>query len=160
MRNEQASQDVRNARTGKDAVVYNGDGTLLARIENFQAQANFNNVQYTPLGCTIEMEAPNTVGITISFNEIVIEDEEFFTDMMSYMGTGKLPEWSMRGDLYGTGEDGEEPVEQVTYNNCVPSGSIDIQNFSVGDTIKRAWSMHCNSVPKLTKELSYSATKQ
>lgn len=153
MRNEQASVDVRGARTGKDALVYNGDGVILARIDQFQSQANFNNVQYAPLGCTIELEAPNTAGITITFQEIVIEDEAFFEDMLNYLGQGKLPDWSLQGTLQGD-DDGNE--ERVKYNHCVPSGTIDIQNFSVGDTIKRSWSLHVNAAPKLTSKLTYN----
>ena len=153
MRNEQSTVDVRGARTGKDALIYNGDGVILARIDEFHSQATFNNVGYTPLGCTIELEAPNTSGISITFNEIVIEDEVFFVDMFNYMGEGKLPDWSMQATLLGDEDDNEE---RVKYDHCVPSGAIDIQNLTVGDVIKRAWSLHVNAAPKLTSTLTYN----
>lgn len=152
MVNDQASADVRGVRTGKDAEVLNGDGQRLARIDQFQSQVNFNNVQYNPLGCTVDMEAPNTVAVTVTFEELVIEDEQFLKDVFEYMGTGTLPDWTMYGVLHGEGD----VEERVMYEKLVPSGSIDLQNFTVGDVIKRSWSLHSNAVPKLMSELTFN----
>ena len=40
--NERASSDARHARTGKDAGLYDGDGTLLASMETFASKATYN----------------------------------------------------------------------------------------------------------------------
>ena len=152
MNNDQATVDVSRARTGKDAIVYNGDGLKLAHIDSFQAQANFNNATYQPLGCTMELQTPNTVGVDITWSEIVIDDDQYIKDVIAFIGTGKHPDWSVQGVLLGDGENNEE---RVKYSKCVPSGTIDIQNLTVGDVIKRNMSMHCNSAPQLISALTY-----
>lgn len=40
------------------------------------------------------------------------------------------------------GRNGSE--ERLVYNDCVPSGNIDLQNVTVGDLIKRQWSLFVN----------------
>lgn len=42
----------------------------------------------------------------------------------------------------------------MNYRQCVPSGAIDLQNVTVGDLLKRAWSMFVNEPPELQKLLS------
>ena len=42
----------------------------------------------------------------------------------------------------------------MNYRQCVPSGTIDLQNLSVGDIIKRAWSLFVNEPPELQKLLT------
>ena len=37
--------------------------------------------------------------------------------------------------------------------STVPSGNIDLQNLTVGDTIKRQWSLFVNEPPELQKLL-------
>ena len=77
--NERASSDARHARTGKDAGLYDGNGTLLASMETFSSKATYNNVKYRPLGDPQEHETSDSYGITITVTEIVIED----IDMLS-----------------------------------------------------------------------------
>jgi hypothetical protein len=41
----------------------------------------------------------------------------------------------------------------MVYRDVVPSGTIDLQNLSVGDVIKRAWSLYVNR-PARASELT------
>ena len=61
-----------------------------------------------------------------------------------------MPVWNFQGVL--TGRNGSE--ERVTYREVVPSGSIDIQNITTGDVIKRSWSFFVNRPPKLQSKLT------
>ena len=150
MINERSSQDVRHARTGKDGALYNDDGELLATIESFQSQSNWNNAQYTVLGNALELETPNTFGVTLTTSQIVVESDKFISDLLEAMENQTMPEWNFQGSLRGI--NGSE--ERIAYYRCVPSGTIDIQNIAVGDVIKRAWSFHCNQVPKKLSDLT------
>ena len=50
MRNERAAGDSRHARTGKDGAFYSEDGVLLATVEQFTSNVNWNNAKYSVLG--------------------------------------------------------------------------------------------------------------
>ena len=142
--NERASSDARHARTGKDAGLYDGDGTLLASMETFASKATYNNVKYRPLGDPQEHETSDSYGITITVTEIVIEDIDMFKTLMESMKTGVTPQFVFQGVLIGL--NGSE--ERVVYRECIPSGDIDLQNVANGDVIKRNWSFFVNGKPE------------
>ena len=50
MRNERAAGDSRHARTGKDGAFYSKDGVLLATVEQFTSNVNWNNAKYDVTG--------------------------------------------------------------------------------------------------------------
>ena len=150
MINTRAAGDARHARTGKDGALYNEDGVLLATVESFQAQASYSNAKYSVLGNAQELETANTFGITLTMSQIVVEDDEFIVELMEAMETQTMPVWNFQGVL--TGRNGSE--ERVTYREVVPSGSIDIQNITTGDVIKRSWSSFVNRPPTLQSKLT------
>ncbi len=148
--NNQSYNDSRNVMTGKDGALYNGDGDLLATVESFQAQYNFTNAKYQPIGSFRETEIPQTVGVTLTFTQWVIESEDMFDDMVDLERYNTLPDWSFQGVLKN--RDGS--YERMIYYNCVPTGANDIQNVQVGDGIKRAYSLAVNG--KVVKQQSMS----
>lgn len=150
MINSRAAGDARHARTGKDGALYNENGVLLASVESFQAQAAYSNAKYSVLGNAQELETANTFSVTLTMSQIVVEDDEFITELMDAMETQSMPVWNFQGTLKG--RNGSE--ERVTYREVVPSGNIDIQNISTGDVIKRAWSFFVNRPPKLQSRLT------
>lgn len=153
MWNNRGPADVRRVFTGKDALLFDEDGTLLATIETFQGQVNVTNAKYQPLGDAQEHEAFQSYSVTLTVTEVVIEDERFIQEMFNDMTTGTMPNWMFQGVIKG--RNGSE--ERMIYRDCVPSGNIDLQNASVGDLIKRQWSMFVNRPPELQKLLSYSS---
>ncbi len=149
-RNISAATDSRHSRTGKDAAIYDGNGEMLATIDSFQAQANFSNAKYQPLGDWQEYESASTFGITISMSQIVIESDDFISQVVDYMTNGVTPNWKLQGTLAGL--NGSE--ERIVYPQCVPSGNWDLQNFTTGDVIKRQMSMFCNGKPEKISDLT------
>lgn len=142
--NTQAVADARKARTGKDGAIYDGDGKLMASVETFQSQMNVTNQKYHPLGTPKESEILDTIGITLTFTECVVEDGKFIQDLINMQTTGEMPDWNFQGVLKGY--NGSE--QRYVYNNCVPSGNIDLQNVAVGSVIKRQWSLFVNGEVK------------
>ena len=77
MLNQRGPIDTRKVLTGKDGALYNDAGVMLATVESFQAQVNVTNAKYQPLGDAQEHEAFQAYSVTITFSQIVIEDDAF-----------------------------------------------------------------------------------
>ena len=138
IRNERAAGDSRHARTGKDGAFYSEDGVLLATVDTFTSNVNYNNAKYSVLGDAQEHETANTFAVNLTMSQIVVE-------VMEALETQNPPHWNFQGSLLG--RNGSE--ERVVYKECIPSGQIDIQNVTVGDVIKRNWNFFVNRPPKL-----------
>lgn len=145
MRNARAASDSRHARTGKDGAFYNKDGVLLAKVEQFTSNVSFNNAKYQVLGDGQEHETANTFSVSLTMSEVVIDDDEFFIELMEALETQSMPVWDFQGSLLGR----NDSEERVIYRDCIPSGQVDIQNISVGDVIKRNWNFFVNRPPRL-----------
>lgn len=144
MRNPMAAGDTRHARTGKDGAFYSKDGVMLASVEQFTSNASWNNAKYSVLGDAQEHETANTFAVNLTMSQIVIEDDQFYEELMEAMETQIMPSWDFQGSLMG--RNGSE--ERVIYRDCVPSGQVDIQNVAVGDVIKRNWNFFVNRPPR------------
>lgn len=149
--NQQAVTDARKVLTGKDGCLIDDNGNLLATVESFQTQYNFTNAKYQPLGDMQEHEAAQSYSVSLTFSQIMIEDDLFFRQLVQYTAEGKLPEWNFQGMVQARNGKSEE---RVNYRGCIPTGSIDIQNLSVGDIIKRSWSFTVNEPPELQSWLT------
>lgn len=150
MLNTRGPVDSRKVLTGKDGALYNDAGTMLATVENFQTQVNVTNAKYQPLGDMQEHEAPQSYAVTLTFSQVVIEDDEFIQEFMDALKEGTMPVWNFQGLVKG--RNGSE--QRMNYRSCIPTGTVDLQNLSVGDLIKRAWSFTVNEPPALQKLLS------
>lgn len=150
MFNNRGSIDTRKALTGKDGALFNDAGVMLATVESYQTQVNVSNTKFQPLGDAQEHEVFQSYSVTLTFTELVIEDEGFISDLIEGLRTGIMPEWSFQGVVQG--RNGSE--QRMVYRGVVPSGTIDLQNVSVGDLIKRAWSMFVNDPPELQSLLT------
>lgn len=150
MRNERAAGDARQARTGKDGAFYNKDGVLLASVEQFSSNVNWNNAKYSVLGDAQEHETANTFSVSLTMSQIVIEDDAFIVELTEAMKTQIMPVWDFQGSLLGR----NNSEERMIYRDCVPSGQVDLQNVSVGDVIKRNWNFFVNRAPDLQSLLT------
>lgn len=150
MINQRAAGDARHARTGKDGAFFNKDGILLATVEQFTSNANWNNAKYSVLGDAQEHETANTFSVNLTMSQVVVEDDEFIIELMEAMETQIMPSWDFQGTLLG--RNGSE--ERIIYRECVPSGQVDLQNVAVGDVIKRNWNFFVNRPPKLQASLT------
>lgn len=150
MINVRAAGDSRHARTGKDGAFYNQDGVLLATVEQFTSNVTFNNAKYNVLGNAQELETANTYAVNLTMSQIVVEDDEFITELIEALEKQTMPVWTFYGALLG--RNGSE--ERLIYRECIPSGQVDIQNVSVGDVIKRNWNFFVNRPPELQSLLT------
>ena len=150
MLNPRGPVDVRNVLTGKDGGLFNDAGVLLATVETFTSQVNVTNAKYQPLGDMQEHEAASSYAVTLTFSQVVIEDDAFIIEFTEAMREGRMPMWNFQGLVRG--RNGTE--QRMNYRSCIPTGTIDLQNLTVGDTIKRAWSFTVNEPPALQTLLS------
>lgn len=148
--NQRAVTDTRKVLTGKDGALYNDAGVMLATVESFQTQVNVTNAKYQPLGDMQEHEAAQSFAVTLTFSQIVIEDDAFIVEFLEALQNADLPVWNFQGLVRG--RNGSE--QRMIYRSCIPTGTIDLQNLTVGDIIKRAWSFTVNEPPALQKLLS------
>lgn len=150
MLNTRGPQDARNVLTGKDGALFNDAGTMLATVESFTAQVNVTNATYQPLGDMQAHEAAQSYTVSLTFSQIVIEDDAFIQEFVAALAEGTLPSWNFQGLVKG--RNGSE--QRMNYRSCIPTGTIDLQNLAVGDMIKRAWNFTCNEPPALQSLLS------
>ncbi len=150
MINTRGPQDTRKVLTGKDGALYNDEGVLLATVETFQTQVNVTNAKYQPLGDSQEHEIFQSYSVTLNFTEIIIEDGTFIRELFAAFKDRVMPSWNFQGVLKAR-DGGSE--ERMIYRECVPSGTIDLQNLTIGETIKRKWSLFVNNPPELQKLL-------
>ena len=135
MYNQSGPADSRKVLSGKDAVLFNGEGVMLATVESFQVQVNVSNSDYQPLGDAQAHATMTGYKVSLTFSQ---------------MHSGQQPNWNFQGVVYG--RNGSE--QRMNYRGCVPDGNIDLQGASVGDIIKRAWNMVVNDPPELQKLLT------
>lgn len=153
--NERAlyNKDARRLFSGKDGVILSADsGEILSTVESFQAQVSFTNTSYQPLGSPIQQEFMTGYSVTLTINECVIEDHKFIRDVFDFFNNGRhAPHWNFSSVLFGY--NGSE--ERMVFYDCIPSGSLDLINLTVGDILKRTWTMRVQQPPVLQKLLSF-----
>lgn len=153
--NERAlyNKDARRLFSGKDGLLLDGDsGEILSTVESFQASVTFNSAQFQPLGSPIQQEFLTGYSVTLTINECVIEDHKFIRDVFDFFSNGRhSPHWNFSSVLKGY--NGSE--ERMVFYGCIPSGNLDLINLTVGDILKRAWTMHVQQPPVLQKLLSF-----
>lgn len=149
MLNTSSAADSRFTRSGKDGSFYNNNGVMVASVETYKSTVNFSNASYKVLGDMQEHVIPGSYKVSLSFTELVIESDEFFTDVMEAMERGDSPRWNFQGAIQGR----NDSEERVMYRDVLPDGDIDIHNLSVGDAIKRQFNCTVNNPPKLASLL-------
>lgn len=154
--NNRGPADVRRVFSGKDGAVFDEDGNLLATVDSWQAQINFQNATYQPLGDTQSHRHLTAYEVTLTMSECIIESSKFIRDMYETMSTGVPVWWTFQGHIQGW--DGS--YERVIFRDCVPDGQIDLQNLTAGDLWKRTWSLFVNAPPELQNILSYEQNER
>jgi len=148
--NNSPAVDVRKVMSGKDGCLYDGDGNMLVTMESFSAQANVTNATFQPLGSAMERSSMTSYRVNLTMSEIVVHDNIFFAKIMEGLQTGIMPVFNFRGMIRSPYNGSKE---QVVYYDCVPDGSIDIQNMTTGELYKRSWNFICNNPPVLQSRL-------
>lgn len=149
--------DVRRLFSGKDTLILDEEGTTLATVDQFQAQANFTNATYQPLGSPIQQEFMTGYAITLTITQCTIEDDKFIRDVFDFFHVGRhAPMWTFQSTIFGY--DGSE--SRYIFRDCVPTGQLDLHNFTVGDIIRRVWNLHANMPPEMLKTLTYPGNRR
>lgn len=138
--------DVRKVMSGKDGALYDEDGNMLVSVESFQSQVNITNQTYQPLGSAQERSTMTSYKVTLTMSEIVVVNSTFFRLLMDGLKTGAMPVLNFRGMVRSPYDNSEE---QVVYRDCVPDGTIDLQNLQPGELYKRSWNWVVNQPPDL-----------
>jgi len=149
--NQRPVSDVRKVLTGKNGGLFDGEGNLMATVESFQAQVSINNAKYQPLGDAQEHSTMSSFSVTLKFDQIVIEDDKFIQAIFKGMKEHNMPVLNFQGVTQSPYNGSEE---RIVYRDCVPDGTIDLQNLSVGDIYKRSTNWFCNQVPDLQSMLT------
>lgn len=150
----QATLDPRKVMTGHDGKLYitvAGKSYFMANVDTFQAQLNFSNTDFQPIGDLMTYAIPISVNCTITFTEAVVSDDFILAPILDALARGEVPVFDFRGTL---DRKYDEQTQELTYSNCVPDGAFDIQNFNPGEVIKRASSFRVNKIPRYLQKLA------
>lgn len=90
MYNNRGPQDTRFAVTGKDGVIYDGNGKMLATVESYQVQVNVTNATYQPLGDAQEHSVLQSYKVTLTMSQVIVEDDDLITDVFDMMHSGQI----------------------------------------------------------------------
>ena len=164
--NDQSLLDVRKLITGKDGRLFvttkKGTNLFLAEVDTFQAQLSPANTDYQPVGSalvyavntgysvTVAGGGEETVDVTLTLTEAVVRDDVMLTELITDLQNGYFPSFDFQGKMRR--RDGQ--AERVVYRNCVPDGTIDLQNLNPGEIIKRAWSFRVNATPEILENFT------
>ena len=152
--NDQSLLDVRKLITGKDGRLFvttkKGTNLFLAEVDTFQAQLSPANTDYQPVGSALVYAVNTGYSVTLTLTEAVVRDDVMLTELIADLQNGYFPSFDFQGKLRR--RDGQ--AERVVYRNCVPDGSIDLQNLTPGEIIKRAWSFRVNCTPEILENFT------
>ena len=152
--NDQSLLDVRKLITGKDGRLFvttkKGTNLFLAEVDTFQAQLSPANTDYQPVGRALVYAVNTGYSVTLTLTEAVVRDDVMLTELITDLQNGYFPAFDFQGKMRR--RDGQ--AERVVYRNCVPDGSIDLQNLTPGEIIKRAWSFRVNCTPEILENFT------
>ena len=152
--NDQSLLDVRKLITGKDGRLFvttkKGTNLFLAEADTFQAQLSPANTDYQPVGSALVYAVNTGYSVTLTLTEAVVRDDVMLTELITDLQNGYFPAFDFQGKMRR--RDGQ--AERVVYRNCVPDGSIDLQNLTPGEIIKRAWSFRVNCTPEILENFT------
>jgi len=147
--NDQSILDVRQVISGKDGQIFvstsAGDNIFLAECDTFQAQLSPVNTDYQPVGSALIYAVNTGYSVALTLSEVVVRDDVTMGPLIDDLKTGYFPAWNFEGKLRR--RDGQE--ERIVYSWCIPDGTIDLQNLTPGELIKRSWSFRCNATPSI-----------
>lgn len=147
--NDQSILDTRKLITGKDGQLFattrSGANVFLAEVDQYQSQLSITNTDYQPVGSSLIFAVNTGYSLTLTFTEAVIRDDILVVELIKDLRLGYFPDYSFQGKLRR--RDGQ--AERLVYRYCVPDGTIDLQNVSPGEILKRAWSFRVNATPEM-----------
>lgn len=152
MLNPRGRIDHRHVFGGKDGVLLNSSGIILASVETFSSKVSFTNGEFKPLGSMQTYDIALSFKVSLTLQQAVVEDDAFIQEVLEWMSDGYLPLWNFQGMIRG--RNGSE--QRINYRSCIPTGDLDLQNLNVGEKIMRNWNLTVNEPPDLQSLLTYT----
>lgn len=146
--------DPRKLMTGHDGRLYvdiDGQSVCMLNVDTFQSQMNFSNIDFNAVGDRLTYAVPGNYSVNLTLTEAVVTDEYTLNPVLEAIANGKKPVFNFRGTL---DRDYDSQQEDISYHNCIPDGTWDIQNLTPNDVIKRSLSFRVNAIPKRLKDLT------
>ena len=147
--NDRSLLDVRKLISGKDGRLFvttkRGTNIFLAEVDTFQTQISPVNTDYQPVGSALIYAVNTGYSVKLTLTEAVIRDDVMLDELISDLQNGYFPSFDFQGKMRR--RDGQS--ERMVYRNCVPDGTVDLQNLNPGDIIKRSWSFRVNATPEM-----------
>ena len=152
--NDNSVLDVRKLITGKDGQLFvttrAGANIFLAEVDAFTAQLSPNNTDYQPVGSPLVFAVNTGYSITLTLTEAVVRDDIMLQELINDIQAGWFPGFDFQGKMRR--RDGQ--AQRIVYRWCVPDGTVDLQNLTPGEIIKRDWSFRCNATPEMLEFFS------
>jgi hypothetical protein len=152
--NDSSILDVRQLITGKDGQLFvttrAGVNIFLAEVDTFQAQLSPANTDYQPVGSALIYSVNTGYSITLTLTEAVVRDDVMLEELINDIQRGYFPGFDFQGKMRR--RDGQ--AQRIVYRWCIPDGTVDLQNLTPGEIIKRAWSFRCNASPEMLQMFS------
>lgn len=148
--------DPRKLMTGHDGRLYVtvGDQSLcMLNVDTFQSQMNFSNIDFNAVGDRLTYAVPGNYSVSLTITEAVVTDDYTLGVVLDAIAKGKKPVFNFRGVL---DREYDAQQEDITYQNCIPDGTWDIQNLTPNDVLKRSLGFRVNAIPKRLKQLTGS----
>jgi hypothetical protein len=150
--NDTSMLDVRKLISGKDGQLFvttkKGTNLFLAEADTFQTQISPANTDYQPVGSSLTYAVNTGYTVTLTLTEAVVRDDVMLEELITDLQNGYFPTFDFQGKMRR--RDGQ--AERIVYRNCVPDGTIDLQNLTPGEIIKRSWSFRVNSTPEMLEK--------
>ena len=157
--NDQSLLDVRKLISGKDGRLFvttkAGTNIFLAEVDTFQAQLAPTNTDYQPVGSALIYAVNTGYSVTLTLTEAVVRDEVMISELVADIQKGYFPTFDFQGAMRR--RDGQS--ERIVYRNCVPDGTVDLQNLNPGEIIKRAWGFRVNATPEILEQFAEAEWK-
>jgi hypothetical protein len=155
--NNQSTLDTRKLISGKDGQLFvttrAGVNIFLSECDTFSSQLSPTNTDYQPVGSALVHAVNTGYSIILTLTESVVRDDVMLSEVIEDIRQGYFPSFDFQGKMRR--RDGQ--VERIVYRSCVPDGTIDLQNLTPGEIVKRAWSFRVNEAPELLEQFSMAA---
>ena len=80
---------VKRVFSGKDSLLLDEDGNILASVDNFTSKVTINTTQLQPLGSAIQQNFITGYSVDLTVTECIVMDTRFFTDLFEFFDVGR-----------------------------------------------------------------------
>jgi len=146
--------DTRKILTGKDGrlFIYGTDGNsiCLFTVPEFHIALDWQTTETQFVGNLVTTTVLTGVKPSLNFNEVIVSDEATFGRILDDLNNERTPMYDFQG-LVGIDETHEQ---RVVCRECVPTGTMNLQDVVPGSILQRTFSFAINQLPEVLKRLT------